>query len=213
MRKTGRYTNIPGKPMGDYRPTRSEFEDVEVVVLAERDDQGAFLMRELQRLRVALRHVWPLPPVLPSDADVVYVDYAADLSRRLPWLPGEAKSALVVILPQVDPVDTDAVANATPDAILARPFTANAIKVSLVLARSQFRYEQRMRTKVDRLDENLRSMRTVERAKAILMSTRQLADAEAYNFIRCQAMDRRISVASVAAAIVSSYELLGPAPK
>ncbi|WP_222927424.1 hypothetical protein, partial [Xylella fastidiosa] len=127
--------------MGDYRPTRSEFEDVEVVVLAERDEQGAFLMRELQRLRVALRHVWPLPPVLPSDADVVYVDYAADLSRRLPWLPGEAKSALVVILPQLEPVDTDAVANATPDAVLARPFTANAIKVSLVLARSQFRYE------------------------------------------------------------------------
>jgi AmiR/NasT family two-component response regulator len=56
-------------------------------------------------------------------------------------------------------------------------------------------------------------MRTVERAKSILMATRHIADDEAYELIRSQAMDKRTSVSSVAAAVVSSYELLGPGLK
>jgi AmiR/NasT family two-component response regulator len=80
---------------------------------------------------------------------------------------------------------------------------------SLILARSQFRYEQRLRSKIERLDENLRSMRTVERAKAILMETRRMPENEAYAFIRRQAMDRRVSASAVAGAIVDSFELLG----
>ncbi|HWV97272.1 MAG TPA: ANTAR domain-containing protein [Xanthobacteraceae bacterium] len=52
-------------------------------------------------------------------------------------------------------------------------------------------------------------MRTVERAKVILMTTRRMAETEAYGFIRRQAMDRRVSTSAVAAAIVDSFELLG----
>src|SRR5436189_255263 len=68
---------------------------------------------------------------------------------------------------------------------------------------------QRLRGRIERLDENLRSMRTVERAKAILMETRRMPENEAYAFIRRQAMDRRVSASSVAGAIVDSFELLG----
>ena len=67
--------------------------------------------------------------------------------------PGDARAALVVILPREEPVQADALAHATPDAVLPRPFTANAVLSSLVLARSQFRYEQRLRSKIERLDE------------------------------------------------------------
>jgi AmiR/NasT family two-component response regulator len=102
--------------------------------------------------------------------------------------------------------------NATPNAILPRPFTANAVLSSLVLARSQFGYERRLRSKIEKLDDNLRSMGTVERAKAILMAARQIPEAEAYGFIRRQARDRRVSASAVAAAIVDSFELLDYVP-
>jgi AmiR/NasT family two-component response regulator len=186
-----------------------ELADLAVVIVAPSDDQTSFLTRELQRVRMRTRSVWPMPESVPSDADIVYCDYIPDLARRLPWIPGDARAALVVILPTNDPIQADALANATPDAVLSRPFTANAILSSLILARSQFRYEQRLRSKIERLDENLRSMRTVERAKAILMETRRMPENEAYGFIRRQAMDRRVSASAVAAAIVESFELLG----
>jgi AmiR/NasT family two-component response regulator len=209
MRKNANY---PVRVAREPHPLR-EFEGLDVVLATELDDQGALLLRELQRLRVRAHHLWPAPELLPSEGDVIYCDYVPHLPRRLPWEPGAAKLALVVLLPQSGPIEFDALTLSAPDAVLARPFTPLAVQASLAMARSQFCYEQRLRIKLDKLDENLRMMRTVERAKSILMATRHIADDEAYELIRSQAMDKRTSVSSVAAAVVSSYELLGPGLK
>ncbi|WP_407147172.1 ANTAR domain-containing response regulator [Bradyrhizobium sp. ORS 86] len=197
------------RDMAGRRTMVQELADLSAVVVAPVDDQVGMLLRELQRFRMRVRQVWPMPESVPADADVVYCEYAPDLARRLPWIPGDARSALVVILPATEAIHADALCHATPNAILPRPFTPNAVLSSLVLARSQFGYERRLRSKIEKLDDNLRSMRTVERAKAILMATRQMPETEAYGFIRRQAMDRRVSASAVAAAIVDSFELLG----
>jgi AmiR/NasT family two-component response regulator len=194
---------------GNHIPIVKELAGLSVAVIASAEDQNMFLLRELQRLRTRPRHIWPMPESLPADSDVVYCEYVPNLASRLPWIPGDARSALVVLLPTSDPVHPTALAHATPDAVLSRPFTSNSIAASLILSRSQFRYEQRLRAKIERLDDNLRSMRTVERAKAILMTTRRMPENEAYAFIRRQAMDRRVSTSAVASAIVDSFELLG----
>lgn len=195
--------------IGEHRPVIQDLAGLSVAVIASAEDQSMFLVRELQRLRTRPRQIWPMPESIPADSDVVYCEYLPDLASRLPWIPGDARSALVVILPASDPVHPMALAHATPDAVLSRPFTSNSIAASLILSRSQFRYEQRLRAKIERLDDNLRSMRMVERAKAILMTTRRMHESEAYAFIRRQAMDRRVSTSVVAATIVDSFELLG----
>jgi AmiR/NasT family two-component response regulator len=197
------------RDMGGRKTMVQELADLSAVVVAPVDDQIGMLLRELQRFRMRVRQVWPMPESVPADADVVYCEYSPDLARRLPWIPGDARSALVVILPATEAIHADALCHATPNAILPRPFTPNAVLSSLVLARSQYGYERRLRSKIEKLDDNLRSMRTVERAKAILMATRQMPETEAYGFIRRQAMDRRVSASAVAAAIVDSFELLG----
>jgi AmiR/NasT family two-component response regulator len=204
LRKPAAGRETPGR-----KSMVQELADLSAVVVAPVDDQTNLLVRELQRFRMRVRQVWPMPESVPGDADVVYCEYCTDLARRLPWIPGDARSALVVIVPTSDPIQPEALSNATPDAVLSRPFTSNAVLSSIVLARSQFGYERRLRGKIERLDENLRSMRTVERAKAILMATRRMPETEAYGFIRRQAMDRRVSASAVAAAIVDSFELLG----
>jgi len=190
-----------------------ELADLTVVVLAPVDDQTTLLLRELQRYRMRVQQVWPMPTTVPGDADIVFCEYCPDLARRLPWIPGDARSALVVIVPATEPIQVEPLSHATPNAVLSRPFTPNGVLSSLVLERSQFGYERRLRSKIEKLDENLRSMRTVERAKAILMATRQMPETEAYSFIRRQAMDRRVSASAVAAAIVDSFELLGYDPQ
>ncbi len=189
-----------------------KLEGMTAAVVTSRDEAGDFLIRELQRLRLITHNILPSAEPLPANADIVYCDYAPNLSRRVPWLTGGGQAALVVILPQTEGIVADALAAMAPHAVLARPFTPNAILASLVVARSLSRYEQRLRNKVERLEENLRSMRTVERAKTLLMSARGLSDEEAYKHIRSQAMARRMAVSELAAAIVSSFEILGDAP-
>jgi AmiR/NasT family two-component response regulator len=199
---------VSGGPVG-FKSIVHELVDLSAVVVAPTDDQIDMLLRELQRFNMRARQIWPMPESIPMDGDVVFCEYVSDLARRLPWVPGDAKSALVVIVPAAEAIKAEALYHATPNGILARPFTTNAVLSSLVLARSQFGYERRLRSKIEKLDDNLRSIRTVERAKDILMEVRHMPEDEAYGFIRRQAMDRRVSVNVVAAAIVDSFELLG----
>jgi AmiR/NasT family two-component response regulator len=93
-------------------------------------------------------------------------------------------------------------------AALVKPVTRQTILTNLLLARSNFKYEKRLQTKISRLEETLRVFRKVEQAKLILMRQRTIGENEAYEYLRRQAMNKRVSVATVASAIVDANALL-----
>lgn len=186
-----------------------ELSKLDIVVTCERDDGGDVLLKDLQRTRARVRHVWPVPARLPDDTDVIFCDFAPDLAGRIPWVPGDPSAALVIILPRGPDADLELLCHCAPDAVLHRPFTSQATLTSLVLARAQFAYEKRLRGRIGKLDETLRTIRSVERAKAILMSRRNIREDEAYQFMRRQAMSRRVPISAIANAIVDTEEMLG----
>lgn len=187
----------------------SEVVNIDIVVATIRDSSTEALLRDLQRMRNRVKYVWPIPETLPVDTDVIFCDLVPDLPSRLPWLPGEPKAALVALMAPGMAADLDLLRKTAPEAVLHRPFTTAAVLSSLLLARSRFTYERRLRGRLTKLDGTLRSMRSVERAKTILMNTRKLDEEEAYGFLRRQAMERRVSVGAIAAAIVDSNDLIG----
>ena len=187
----------------------SEISSLEIVLAVRRDDEGETLARELLRTRSRLRRLWPPPTRLPEDADVIYCELIPELPQCLPWVPGQPTAALVAVTPAVQAPDLKLLRNCAPHAVLHRPFTPATVLTSLALARAQFLYERRLRARIEKLDETLRSFRSVERAKTILMQTRKLGEEEAYHFMRRQAMNRRVSISAVAAAIVDSHDVLG----
>jgi AmiR/NasT family two-component response regulator len=156
-----------------------------------------------------VRRLWPLPPRLPEDADVIFCEFVPELPQCLPWVPGQPTAALIAVMSAVQAPDLKLLRNCAPHAVLHRPFTAHTVLTSLALARAQFLYERRLRSRIDKLDETLRAFRSVERAKTILMQTRKLDEDEAYHFMRRLAMNRRVSINAVAAAIVDSNDVLG----
>lgn len=180
---------------------------LDVLVLLPREEETEFLLREVQRTRARVQQCWPMPDPFP-DADIVLAEIAPGLPARLPWLPGAAKAAFVGIVPRA-PLDLELFRACAADSVLHRPFEAQAVRISLVLAWNRFGYERRLRARIDKLDETLRTVRTVERAKAILVRTRNIDEDEAYHVIRRQAMEKRLSVSAVAEAIVDSQEIIG----
>lgn len=191
------------------RPFFSEFGQLEIAAITRRDEDGETLVRELQRTRARVHHIWPMPEQLPLTADVVFCELSPDLAERQPWLPGEPRSALVVIVPSSQPVNLRALHDSAPDAVLHHPITPQAVTTSLVVGRANFLYQARLRGRIEKLDENLRTMRSVERAKSILMQNKGISEEEAYHFLRRQAMERRVSIGTLASAVVDSQELLG----
>ncbi len=187
----------------------NEVVNIDIVVATARDSSSDALLRDLQRMHNRVKYIWPVPETLPSDTDVIFCDLLPDLPSRLPWLPGEPKAALVVLMAPGMTVDLDLLRKTAPEAVLHRPFSTVALQSSLLLARSRFTYERRLRSRLEKLDGMLRAMRSVERAKTILMNARRLDEDEAYSFLRRQAMERRVSVGAIAAAIVDANDLIG----
>lgn len=179
-----------------------------ILVCCERDGEGEMLLRELSRTRARVTHIWPIPKRFPADFDVIVTEFSEGLVDHLPWMPGEAGSALVLLLPQHGRYDERRVRDCSPDGVLFRPLQPHMVRTALLTARSHFSYIRRLSTRIARLEEHLRAMRDIERAKTILMTSRQLGEDEAYAFIRQQAMERRITVAAYASAIIDSHKLL-----
>jgi AmiR/NasT family two-component response regulator len=121
---------------------------------------------------------------------------------RLPWLAGEPRAALIILLPQTDTYDLRVLDCCAPHGLLHRPYQPHAILASLVLGRSQFLYEKRLRSRISRLEENLRAGRDIERAKQILMEQNDLDEEGAYRALRRKAMENRATVAEMASMIV-----------
>jgi len=187
----------------------ADISGLEILVAVPRDEEGDTLARELLRTRSGVRRIWPLPSRLPDAVDVMFCELTPELPQCLPWVPGQPSAALVVVTQAVQMPAVKLLRNCAPHAVLHRPFTAGTVLTSLAIGRAQFLYEQRLRTRIDKLDETLRAFRSVERAKNILMEKRNLDEEEAYHFMRRQAMSQRISIGAVAVAIIDSHDILG----
>lgn len=185
----------------------ADFADLEILVVARRDEHGEVLIRELQRTRARVRHVWPVPAAIETPVDAIFGDATAEMLRAVPWVPGEPKAALVLLADHATSLDL--VRQATPDAVLHRPFAPAAILAGLTVARANFSYIRRLRHRIDKLDETSRTIRSVERAKTMLMTSRKMREDEAYRFIRSQAMARRVTIGTLATALLDSADVLG----
>ena len=116
--------------------------------------------------------------------------------------------ALIAIVDPADAWSAQVLVDANPHAVLVKPFEATAILTSILVARNNSGYQWRLLHKISKLEETLRSSRTVERAKAIFMEKRQIGESAAYAYLREQAMRKRIPIGAIAAVVVESDEVL-----
>jgi AmiR/NasT family two-component response regulator len=188
--------------------TGRDFGHLNIAVLAENSPVIDNLIRELQRTRARVTHIWPPPASYPIDFDVIFSDLVEDLPGRLPWTPGEPSCPLIVLLHDDRALNAPMLRNCTPHGFVSLPARPNDLVAALVISLSQFQYEKRLRSRIDKLDDYIRAIRSVERAKNVIMSRKQLNEDEAYHFLRRQAMARRISIGELALAIVDTDEML-----
>jgi AmiR/NasT family two-component response regulator len=167
------------------------------------------LVRHLQRARATPRQVWPCPEKFGDDSELIFCEHMQGLARRLSWMPGEAKAALILLLPQNGQFDLKEVADALPDAVLYRPYMPYAIDVAVSIAIDHFGLANRQRQRIQRLDESIKALRDIEKAKQIIRSKRNVDDSEAYRILREMAMNRRTTIATIAERVIDAIEL-GP---
>jgi AmiR/NasT family two-component response regulator len=189
-------------------PLAERLSRLRIAVACEPGPDTSMLIRHLQRSRAAIRQVWSMPDRIGGECDLVVCDYMRSLSTRLAWPPGEAEAALLVVLPANGHYDLNEVQGAAPDAVLHRPVSPHALDTALALALDHFGYIKRLRSRISRVEENVRAIRTIEKAKQTLMSLHRIDEDKAFHMLREMAMKKRVTIASLAGHLIDSADII-----
>jgi AmiR/NasT family two-component response regulator len=185
-----------------------DFRALRVLVIHPRDSDGQHLERQLMRLGCQVTACWPSPPDLPPEADTVFCLVDQENQARFAWLADRPAVATIAVLGRSGSPPVRAIKDLMPQAIVLKPCEPQALLTNLVMAHNNFRYERRLLSKIGKLEETLRSVRKVEQAKTILMKQRQIDEASAYEHLRRQAMQKRVPIGVIAAAVLDASEVL-----
>jgi AmiR/NasT family two-component response regulator len=184
------------------------FANLSICAIVEPDAEGEALVRALQRTHARVSHLWPAPATCPVGFDFLVSELLEDLPVRLPWSPGEFPLALCIVVRERSTLNIGTLRDSTPHCTVSLPLRRNDVEAALATGLAQFQYERRLRARIEKLDDYIRSIRSVERAKTVIMARKQIDENEAYHYLRRQAMARRISIGELALAIVDTDELL-----
>lgn len=190
-----------------------EFGELRAAVVLPRDSDCEALVRCLQRLGSRVENIWPPPEKVEGNLDLL-ICVIDPMARAL--LEGATLASGPAVVGVLDPQKDDnvrLVSEVTPHAVILRPVDKAAVLPILLVARNNAKFQQRQQSKIARLEDTLRSYRKVEQAKTILMQQREISEPEAYNFLREQAMRRRVTVGIIASAVVELNEVLSDKKK
>jgi len=146
------------------------------------------------------------PDLLLADIKMPGMD-GISVARTLVREMGDAAPAVVLLTAyrQRDLVE-DAVDSAV-DAYLLKPVGEDQLVAAVEVALARRRDLRRMRAQVDALDGKLKSRKSIERAKGILMARRDWTEEQAYAALRTASMRLRVPIEKVAEKVISGDQV------
>ena len=184
-----------------------DLRDTRVLVVHPPDGEAEELTRQLRRIGCRVETAWPPPQDIGAHVDVVFFLIDRASPSYVPRRPGEPTLATVAISDYENPTMLKALIDSNAHAVVSKPIRPFGILTNLVLARAIHGYETRLKAKVGKLEETLRSQRTIEKATRILVRARDMTEDDAYQLIRRQAMAKRLSMAVVATSIINANKV------
>jgi AmiR/NasT family two-component response regulator len=180
-----------------------------VLVVHPRDAEGDALIDQLKRIGCNVRGLWPPPAEIPRDVDTVFHLVEAAETPDFTASATDDGPTFVAIIDYENPTVLKRLLDSNAHGVVNKPIRPFGILSSLVLARSAHGYARRLQGKVQKLEETLKARRDVDKAVKILVTLKKIGETEAYELIRQQATQKRLSMAQISATIIGAQEVLG----
>ena len=180
-----------------------------VLVIHPRDVEGDALIDQLKRIGCNVRGVWPPPQAIPHDVDTVFQLVESSEDPVFPASSNDHALTLIAIVDYENPTILKHLLDSNAHGVVNKPIRSFGILSSLVLARSLRGYTRRLEGKVRKLEETLKARRDVDKAVKVLVGLKKIGEVEAYELIRQQATQKRLTMAEIAVSIINAQEMLG----
>jgi AmiR/NasT family two-component response regulator len=176
-----------------------------------RDERDlSVLRRQIDRLGMTIADRDPDAADAPHGAfDVIIVD-SDNLPARMDWSGGRGVPVIALVGTET-PSRLKGLLELEPSCFLVKPLRSAGLYSALVLAFDQAHKRREAARRVERLEERVRARRVVLAALLRVMRSRDLAEPEAFAWIRRSAMEQRTTIERLSAQIIG--DLAGPSTR
>ncbi len=185
-----------------------ELRSLKVAIFHPDDSDGQLLTQQLQRIGCQVQAYWPPLPALPDNLDVVFLAVRPDsIDFGYEWAKGEDCPTIIAVVTYENPTIIQAVLRIGAAGVLPSPVRSFGLLSTLVLARESTVTAKTAVKRIRKLEAKILGIRRINDAKEILMRTRNISESQAYDLIREQAMNKRVSTEEIASAIINANEI------
>jgi response regulator NasT len=146
------------------------------------------------------------------EPDVVIIDLenpSRDVLEQMFQVSRVVARPVAMFVDQSDTAMTEAAIDAGVSAYIVDGLRKERVKSIVDMAIKRFNVFSHMQTELASARSELADRKTIERAKGILMKTRNMTEAEAYALLRKTAMNQNRRLADIAQSVVTAAGLLG----
>ena len=152
-----------------------------------------------------------LARIYALDPDVILIDLenpSRDILEQMFQVSRAVRRPVAMFVDQSDAASIEASVDAGVSAYIVDGLKKERIKSILDLCVSRFNAFSRLQHELERAKSELEDRKIVERAKGIVMKTKNLSEDQAYALMRGAAMREAKKISEIARAIVTAAELL-----
>lgn len=194
--------------MSSLRRLYDDLRSICVAVVYPPGEDRDVLLDQLKRIGCRLRVIWPFPAEPPKGTDVIFFQVSQELQGSASWSASAVEATLVALSDYESPTTLKLLLDTSAHGVITRPFRSTGVLSTLVLARSSRGYQERLHSKVSKLEETIKSRRQIEKAVRLLSEAQGLQEAQAYEHMRARATALRVTVAEVALMVVDAHEAM-----
>lgn len=171
------------------------------------DDDGATLTNHLRRMGFKVQAFWPIPERLPADTDLIFYALQSDNPEPdVSWL-NLSKHVLIAVIAYENPTFIDQTISMGAGATITTPIRSSGLLSAMVFALHHAQQQRQMSDRIERLEKKMLGIRQVSEAKAILMRMHSIGEEQAYEILRHQAMDKRITVEEISCSLIQANDI------
>jgi AmiR/NasT family two-component response regulator len=187
-----------------------DLKGLRVLVIHPLDAEGKSVVDHLKRIGCQVDSQWPVPESAGS-ADIVLLTIeqeCRDAIQKFLGNLGEMPPAIVSMVSYENPSTLQLVLETDALAVIERPVRLFGLLTNLIVARSLWLERVENKRRLAKLERRLAGIRSLQKAKSVLMESQGLSEESAYEVIRRQAMAKRVSMEEIASAIIHAHDVL-----
>src|SRR5579863_471239 len=150
--------------------------------------------------------------IVDADPDVIFIDLEnpnRDVLEQMFQVSRTVYRPVAMFVDHSDKASIEAAIDAGVSAYVVNGMRKERVKPILDMAISRFNAFHRLRSELDRAKQALEDRKIIDKAKGVLMKSRNISEEEAYALLRKTAMNESRRVADVARSLITAAKLLG----